>query len=155
MNTQEALVRLNTYLEQNNLKSTSQRRLITQIFFDERYRESHPSVEELYLRVRERDKRVGYATVYRTLKLLVDSGLATPSRLGDNQTRYEPEIPGEHHDHLVCSECGTIFEFENPEIEQLQEAIAKKYGFELTNHHMVLYGRPSKDCADPPCGCGK
>lgn len=146
METKEAVERLNAYLERKGMKSTAQRRLITEVFFDADYREDHPSVEDLYLRVRDRDERVGYATVYRTIKLLVDSGLATPSRLGDNQTRYEPDIPGEHHDHLVCSECGAVFEFEEDEIERLQDAVAKRHGMALTNHRMVLYGKPTGAC---------
>lgn len=151
MQSQEAIERLNTYLERKGLKSTNQRRLITEVFFDAGYREDHPSVEDLYLRVRARDKRVGYATVYRTLKLLVESGLATPSRLGDNQTRYEPDIPGEHHDHLVCAECGAVFEFEQEQIERLQEEVAQAHGMALTNHRMVLYGKPVEPCALAGC----
>lgn len=142
MQPQEAVENLVTYLARKGLKVTQQRRLITQVFFDPEHREDHPTVEELYLRVREADSRVGYATVYRTLKLLVESGLAAPSRLGDNQTRYEPDIPGEHHDHLVCVRCNAIIEFEDERIEELQHEIAARFGFKLTDHRMVLYGEP-------------
>ena len=103
------------------------------------------------MRVREQDSRVGYATVYRTLKLLTDAKLANPSRLGDNQMRYEPELPGHHHDHFVCSDCGKIIEFEEQRIEELQEEIAEKLGFQLTDHRMVLFGRPLNDCQVSGC----
>jgi len=148
---EEALTTLRAYLIEKNLKYTHQRELITAVFFDPDHRFTHPSVEELFLRVRERDKRIGYATVYRTLKLLTDCGLANPSRLGDNQTRYEPEVPGEHHDHLVCTECGAVLEFEEEEIERLQHEVARRFGFALQDHKMVLYGDPGPECALPQC----
>lgn len=142
MQPDEAVSKLVTWLARKRLKVTQQRRLITEVFFDPAHRESHPTVEELYLRVRAREPKIGYATVYRTLKLLVESGLAAPNRLGDNQTRYEPEIPGEHHDHLVCVRCNAVIEFEDERIEELQHEIAARYGLKLTDHHMVLYGEP-------------
>lgn len=152
MNSAEALDRLAIYLAKKGLKSTSQRRLITEVFFEAEHKASHPTVEDLYLRVRDADPRVGYATVYRTLKLLVECGLAEPRRLGDNQTRYEPEEPGAHHDHLVCSECGAIIEFEEDRIEDLQEEVVRRLGFAgLDDHRMVLYGTPAPECDVQGC----
>ena len=152
MQTKEALDKLADYLRVQGLKQTQQRKLITEVFFDPALREEHPTVEDLYLRVRARDRRVGQATVYRTLKLLVECGLAEPKRFGDNQTRYEPEDPAEHHDHLICSECGAIIEFEEERIESLQEEVAGRFGFNLTDHKMVLYGRPADlGCVAPNC----
>ena len=148
---EEAVSTLRAYLGKQGLKFTGQRRLITEVFFDPTFRQHHPSVEELYLRVRDRDRRVGYATVYRTLKLLTDCGLANPSRLGDNQTRYEPDVPGEHHDHLVCTACRAILEFEEDEIERLQHEVARRLGFRLTDHKMVLYATPADPCQATAC----
>ena len=146
MDSSDALNRLAAYLTKKGLKSTSQRRLITEVFFAD---------EELYLRVRAEDPRVGYATVYRTLKLLVECGLAEPRRLGDNQTRYEPEEPGAHHDHLVCTECGAIVEFEEERIEALQDQVVRRLGFAgLADHRMVLYGKPGSDCQVVGCRRG-
>lgn len=142
---------LKAYLSANGLKMTNQRQLVTETFFDVQYRNEHPTVEDLYLRVRNIDSRVGYATVYRTLKLLTECDLAAPSRFGDNQTRYEPEQPGEHHDHMVCVECNGIIEFEDDEIERLQETVATRLGFVLTDHKMVLFGTPQKDCKVAGC----
>ena len=150
----EAVDKLVTWLARRGLKVTRQRRLITEVFFDQIHRETHPTVEDLYLRVREQDPGVGHATVYRTLRLLVESGLASPSRLGDDQVRYEPEIPGAHHDHLVCAECGAILEFEDDRIEELQEAAARRLGFKLVDHRMVLYGQPEQ-CPPDLCRRGQ
>jgi Fur family ferric uptake transcriptional regulator len=149
MDTADAVVTLAGYLERKGLKFTSQRRVITEAFFDPRVRDQHPSAEELYARVRQRDPRIGYATVYRTLKLLVDCNLASPRQFGDNQTRYEPEVPGEHHDHLVCLDCHAIIEFENEEIEHLQDGVAARLGFSVEHHRMVLYGRCQRGCVVP------
>ena len=148
---EDAVNVLKTHLVEKGLKFTQQRRLVTEIFYDPKFRDHHPTAEELYLRVRQLDNRIGYATVYRTLKLLKECGLAAPSRLGDNLMRYEPEIPGEHHDHLVCSECGAIIEFEDHDIETLQENVAQRYGFQLNDHRMVLFGSPGDECAVPHC----
>ena len=150
----EALQVLKAYLSKSGLKMTGQRRIVTEVFFDGVEENAHPTVEELYLRVRALDARVGHATVYRTLKLLVECGLASPTRFGDNETRYEPEAPGEHHDHFVCSECGVIMEFENERIEALQEDIARNIGFQLTDHKMVLFGRPLGECKIENCRRG-
>jgi Fur family transcriptional regulator, ferric uptake regulator len=89
--------------------------------------------------------------VYRTLKLLTECHLANPSRFGENQTRYEPEQPGEHHDHMVCVECNGIIEFEDERIEELQELVAEKLGFTLADHKMVLFGQPKVDCQVSGC----
>ncbi len=148
----DAIDILGSYLSKNGLKMTSQRRLVTEVFFDPNMRDSHPTVEDLFLRVREIDQRVGYATVYRTLKLLTDCNLASPSRFGENQTRYEPEQPGEHHDHLVCVVCNQIIEFEDEQIEALQEEVAARFGLILTDHKMVLFGKPAPG-SKPQCNC--
>jgi Fur family ferric uptake transcriptional regulator len=148
MDGKAALEQLTAYLEKEGLKLTHQRRLICEAFFDPDHREDHPSVEELHARVRDTDRRIGYATVYRTLKLLVDCGLASPRDFGDNQTRYEPNVEGEHHDHLVCLDCGDVVEFENEQIERLQEEVARSLGFGIENHRLILYCRCLKECAN-------
>ena len=151
MNALEAVQRFNEYLKQHKHKVTKQRTLITEVFFDPSKRAEHPTVEELFLRVRARDSNVGHATIYRTLKLLVDAGLALPNRIGEDLTRYEPEVPGEHHDHMICTACGLIVEFEDLEIERLQEEIAERLGFTLRDHSMNLIGAPQDPCSRPDC----
>ncbi|MBL8607535.1 MAG: transcriptional repressor [Myxococcales bacterium] len=124
-------------MAKKGLRSTDQRRLIVETFF---LSPSHVSIEELLSQVRKQDSRVGYATVYRTLKLLTECGVAYERKFGDGLTRYELADDASHHDHLICVECGTIVEFEEPEIELLQERIAKKHGFVLRNHKHEMYG---------------
>lgn len=128
---------LERYMAQHGLKSTRQRSLIVDAFFDQ---DGHHTVEDLWSRVREQDKRVSVATVYRTMKLLTDCGLAHARNFGDGQTRYEPAVGRHHHDHLICTQCGLIVEFENDKIEQLQDAVARKHGFSVVSHKMELYG---------------
>jgi len=101
----------------------------------------HVSAEELTALVRGRAPGIGQTTVYRALKLLVDCGVAATRQFGGGQTRYERVVEGEHHDHLVCLECGAILEFEDEGIEALQEAVARRHGFEVAHHRLELYGR--------------
>jgi Fur family transcriptional regulator, ferric uptake regulator len=128
---------LQAYMEKKGLRSTDQRKLIVETFF---HAANHVSIEELLAQVRAKDPRVGYATVYRTLKLLTECGVANERRFGDGLTRYELADDTSHHDHLICLECGDIIEFEEPRIEELQEKIARKYGFDLRSHKHELYG---------------
>jgi Fur family ferric uptake transcriptional regulator len=125
------------YLAKKQLKSTRQRDLIARAFFG---RHGHVSIEELLGSVREENPRIGYATVYRTLKLLTECGLAALRRFGDGHTMYETAGDTAHHDHLICSECNHVLEFENEEIERLQEQVARSFGFSLVRHKLELYG---------------
>jgi Fur family ferric uptake transcriptional regulator len=128
---------LKKYMEEKGLKSTRQREDIVNIFFKTN---THISLEELLKKVKRKNLRIGYATVYRTMRLLVECGLALERQFGDNQTRYEHLPDDSHHDHLICVKCGKIAEFENQKIEELQKDIAEKKGFYVTNHKMELYG---------------
>jgi len=130
------------YIATKGLKSTRQRDVIADTFLSAH---GHLNVEELLERVRELDDRISAATVYRTMKLLTECGLAAPRRFDDGQTRYEPAIGRHHHDHLICKECGTIIEFEDDRIEHLQAAVAKRHGFLVTHHKLEMYGLCS-DC---------
>lgn len=125
------------YLGQQNLKITPQRRLILDTLLKQN---DHISPEELYARVKKRDKSIGQATVYRTLKLLNESGLIEPVDFADGVTRYEPSYGTAHHDHLICEKCGKNIEILDDIIEARQERLAEKHGFTLTRHKMYLYG---------------
>jgi Fur family ferric uptake transcriptional regulator len=129
---------LGAYIARKGLKHSRQREAIAQTFFGMR---GHVSVEEVVARVREEDPRVSVATVYRTMKLLAECGLAMPRRFGDGQTRYEAAGEREHHDHLICTSCGDIVEFANEKIEVLQALVARRHGFEVESHRLELYGR--------------
>ena len=129
------------YMLTQGLKSTRQREMILEEFLRAG---SHLSTEDLYLRLRKRNPRIGYATVHRTLKLFAECGIAAQRHFGDGQTRYEAIAQDEHHDHLICTECGRIVEFEDPRIEKLQDQVAEKHGFTVERHRLELYGLCSK-----------
>jgi Fur family ferric uptake transcriptional regulator len=126
------------YLSEQGLKSTRQREIILAEFLQAG---AHLSTEELYLRLRARHPHIGYATVHRTLKLFAECGLAEPRHFGDGHTRYESSTRAEHHDHLICTVCGAIVEFEDPQIEALQDVVARQHGFHIERHRLELYGR--------------
>lgn len=125
------------FLLTQGLKSTQQRELILEEFLRAG---SHLSTEDLYLRLRRKNPRIGYATVHRTLKLFAECGIAEQRHFGDGQARYEASDHDEHHDHLICVVCGKIVEFEDPRIEKLQIEVAAGHGFSIERHRLELYG---------------
>lgn len=126
-------------LSKASQRLTPQRRTIARVLFDQA---GHLNVDELHRAVRKIDSAVGYATVYRTVKLLEQHEMVRSNNFVDGTARYEVAVGDEeHHDHLVCQDCGTIIEFENDEIERLQEEVAQIHQFSLENHKMVLFGR--------------
>ena len=126
------------YLAEQGLKFTRQRQAIAEAFLTT---ETHPSLMEILELARKKHKSVGYATVYRTMKLMTDCGLATEHRFGEGDyARYEPNIAGEHHDHLICIACGKIVEFENEQIEEIQDQVALDFGFKVAWHRHEIYG---------------
>ncbi len=128
---------LSEYLSGQGLKATRQRDQILRIFAEAG---RHLSAEDLYLLVKKTAPGTGYATVYRTLKLLTEAGLADERRFDDGVTRYEFKATDGHHDHLICTGCGRIIEFENRQIEELQQHVAKKNQFLVQSHRLELYG---------------
>ncbi len=132
-----ATARFTHFLSERGLRLTGQRRIIGDLFF--RF-EGHHSAEEIARRVREAHPGIGQATVYRTLKLLREAGLATGMNTGDGLARYESPFRRSHHDHLVCRHCGRIVEFENDQIEELQQRVAERHGFVVTDHRLELFG---------------
>ncbi|WP_303720553.1 Fur family transcriptional regulator [Malonomonas rubra] len=133
----DPIKQFNEYVSRKGLKNTNQRMIILETFLAS---ESHFSTEELYLKLREEYPKIGYATVHRTLKLFAECGIAAERNFGDGQTRFEPVHGEEHHDHLVCTSCGLIIEFEEPQIEKLQESVAATHQFTIENHRLELYG---------------
>ena len=141
--------RWKTYIQDKKLNVTAQREAIVEQFLRTK---DHISIDELLARVRKRQPKVGYATVYRTVKLLVDSGLAIERQFGDGQARYE--VVGDHHDHLICMKCGLILEFEDDDIERLQDKIAARLGgFTVLRHRHELYGLCAKAAGEPNGSC--
>jgi Fur family ferric uptake transcriptional regulator len=128
--------KLNQYIEDEGLRHSSSREQVAKAFFSS---EDHITVEDLYEKVKKKNPKIGLATVYRTLNLLQDIGLAVRRDFDTGDAAYEP-YSDDHHDHLICSSCAKIVEFYEDDIEKAQVKIAKKYGFILTDHKMELYG---------------
>ena len=125
------------HIQKTGLRHTAQRDLILEIFLRT---EEHLSSEDLYWLVHKEDSSVGHTTVYRTLKLLTDAGLAREVRFGDNKTYYEHHYNHEHHDHMICTECGKVIEFYSEELEAMQDEMADKYNFKPTHHSLRILG---------------
>ena len=126
--------------EAKGLRLTDQRRTIAHVL---EASEDHPDVEQLYTRASEADPRISLATVYRTVKLFEEAGIIEKLEFGDGRARYE-DAERDHHDHLIDLHSGEVIEFVDAEIEALQEAIARKLGYELRGHRLELYGVPRK-----------
>lgn len=129
------------HIQKAGLRRTGQRDLILEIFLRT---EDHLTSEDLYWLVQKEDETVGHTTVYRTLKLLTEAGLAREVRFGDNKTYYEHHYNHQHHDHMICTECGQVIEFFSQDIEELQDEMADKFGFRLSHHSLRMWGV----CAD-------
>lgn len=125
------------HIQKAGLRRTGQRDLIMDIFLRT---EDHLTSEDLYWLVQKQDPTVGHTTVYRTLKLLTEAGLAREVRFGDNKTYYEHHYNHQHHDHMICTECGLVIEFFSADIEDLQDQMADKFGFRPTHHSLRLWG---------------
>jgi len=130
-----------TWMSHGGLKATRQREEIFRIFLTSC---GHRSLSDIYAQVTKVNPKIGFTTVYRTMRLFTRLGLAAQRRFADGETRYEPVSRGEHHDHLICLNCGKIIEFEDESLEALQEGVAQHHRFEISHHRMELYGR----CAD-------
>jgi len=129
-------------VKERGLRLTNQRLTVVRRFFKQGH---HVTVDRLYQLVLKENPQIGYATVYRTLKLLVECSLAQTHQFDQNRVCFELYEEHEHHDHLICVECSKIIEFEHDEIERLQDHVASDHGFLLTTHRMELYGICS-DC---------
>lgn len=102
--------------------------------------EKHPTVDGLYELVRKKNPKIGLATVYRAMRVICDAGLAKEVDFGDGLRRFEHKYQHQHHDHLVCLKCGRVIEVLSPEIEKLQERLAKKHNFAPVRHRMQIFG---------------
>lgn len=123
-------------LRDRGLKYSPVRQAVLDVFFRAK---GHLSIDELTRLVREVAPTAAYSTVYRTMKFLVDEGFAAARHFGGDRTLFEP-TGSHHHDHLVCTTCGDVQEFEEDEIERLQQRVAARHGFEMRAHRLELYG---------------
>ena len=122
------------------VKLTEQRKIIAKVMSTS---DDHPDVDELYNRVSKIDAKISIATVYRTVKLFEEAGILAKHEFKGGKARYE-EISESHHDHLIDVKTGEIIEFVDDEIEKLQKKVAEKYGYELVDHKLELYGVKKK-----------
>lgn len=130
-------------LAEEDYKLTPQRRVIMQAFLD--YSEKHLSAEDIYGIVKEKNPDIGLATIYRTLDLLAELGILQKMNFGDGRSRYEfSEDHVHHHHHLICLKCGMVQEFEDDALENLEQEIAQKSGFTITDHQLKFYGHCKK-----------
>lgn len=125
------------HIQAAGLRRTAQRDLILEIFLST---EEHLTSENLHSLVHKKDPTVGLTTVYRTLKLLTEAGLAREVRFGDNKTYYEHHYNHDHHDHMICTDCGKVIEFFSADIENLQDQMASNFGFRPTHHSLRMWG---------------
>ncbi len=133
------------YLQTHGLRSSQQRDLILEAFLS---MPPHLTAEELHQQVAKQDAGIGLSTIYRSLRLFCDAGLAKQRHFEEGRSRFEQSFEERHHDHLICTKCGDITEFECQEIEDLQEEMASRHGYTLTHHRLELFGL----C--PRCGGG-
>tara|TARA_B100000427_G_C15286645_1_gene497825 strand:- start:248 stop:664 length:417 start_codon:yes stop_codon:yes gene_type:complete len=122
------------------VKLTDQRKIIAKVMSES---DDHPDVDELYKRVSKIESKISIATVYRTVKLFEEYGILTKHEFKGGKARYE-ELSESHHDHLIDVKTGEIIEFVDDDIEKLQKKVAEKYGYELVDHKLELYGVKKK-----------
>jgi len=134
---QETTVLFLKYLRKKRLQMTPQREVILNVFLGAK---GHLSIDDLTRLVKEKDSSIGATTVFRTLKIFVESGLAREVDFGDKRKRYEHKYKHKHHDHLICIQCGTCIEAFDPKIEKLQKALCEKYDFEMKDHKLEIFG---------------
>ncbi len=136
------LDRFRRYLRDHRQPVTRQRDLVAQTVF---LSDDHPSVEAILRRLKDRGEAVGTATVYRTLELLVESGLVRAHDFGEGFKRYEPMPAQTHHEHLICDRCGGVVEFQNERLERMLPIIADEHAFQHSHHRVEIYG-VCRDC---------
>ncbi len=128
---------LQAHLRELGLPLTHQREVIGQILFES---SRHLSADDIGQQLRERDEHIGKATVYRTVKLLVDVGLAVEHDFDEGFKRYEMRAGPAHYDHLICTSCGTVIDFTRPDLESMQLAVAAEHGFQAVTRQFKIYG---------------
>lgn len=125
------------FIRSKGLRHTLQRQKVLETFLSA---EKHVSIDELHRLVKNKYPEIGYTTIYRTMKLFSESGLCGEIDFGDGVLRFEHKFGHQHHDHLICTRCGKFIEVVKPEIEEMQDALARKYRFTPTKHKLQIFG---------------
>lgn len=137
-----ALAAFRRFLTDRNLPATQQRLAVATVVLDTA---DHLSAEDVLRRVAKGGTDVGLATVYRTLDLLVSSGLVAERDFGEGFRRYEPVAPGQAHEHCICSACGRVMELSNDRLERVIALVAEEVEFRPHHHHLEVFGL-CRDC---------
>lgn len=140
--------KLKDYIRRKNLRWTEQRQMIVQELLNTR---QHLTTDELFKNVQKQDSSIGYATVARTLHLLVEAGFCDQVDISDGSMRYEVVSGHEHHDHLICNVCGKFIEIFSPELENIQTELVRQHGFDEESHKLQIFGTCA-DCRKNPPG---
>jgi Fur family ferric uptake transcriptional regulator len=130
-----------SFCRKKGLKRSVQRDNVVSVFLAT---EEHLSAFDLYDLMRRKKISIGYSTIYRALKLLVEAGVAREINFGD-ELHFEHKFGHKHHDHFLCQKCGKAIEFSSPKIEKMQDKLARKYHFAVQKHSLILYGL-CKEC---------
>ena len=138
--TEKASSELERLCAERGMRMTGQRRIIAQVLSEA---SDHPDAEEVHRRVSDREPGISLSTVYRTIRLFEDAGILERHDFGEGRARFE-QASLDHHDHLIDMDSGDVIEFHDPEIEALQERIAKRLGYRLVGHRLELYARRLK-----------
>lgn len=134
---EDARAIITKYIKDNQIRVSRQRNQILEIFLSVK---GHVNLNELTLLVRKQHPSIGYATVARAMKLFQEAGIAEKSDFGDGASRFEPTNHRSHHDHLCCEKCGEILEFYSPQLENIQNEIAKRHYFKVRRHQLIVFG---------------
>jgi len=135
--TMDAKAKFEEFVVRRRLRRTEQRQQVLDVFLAT---EKHLTVQQLYDLVRKKHKRIGYATVARTVKLMCESGVCRQVDFGDGFMRFEHRFGHEHHDHIICLKCGRFQEIYSPKLEKIQDELMKKYGYVQQTHKLDIFG---------------
>ncbi len=144
-----AKTHFSAFIKSKQLRSTSQRDLIVDVFLKT---ERHLSTQELFEIVKKKNPKVGYATVARTLKLMAEAGLCEAVDFGDGYARYEHKYKHDHHDHLICTSCGAFVEISSKRLESLQQRLVAQHGYVQVSHRLQIFGMCPKCQKTKACG---
>ncbi|MCB9034033.1 MAG: transcriptional repressor [Chitinophagales bacterium] len=133
------------YIEKNKLRKTPERFIILETIYN---RDDHFDAEDLYIQIRNNNINVSRATVYNTLDVLVNCDLVTKHQFGENHAMYEKAYGSRQHDHLICMDCGKVFEFCDPRLQLVKKSASELFLQEIKTHSLTLYGNCSKTNCD-------
>ena len=137
MDVEKIIESFRQFIREKGLRYTVQREEVLREFLKSG---GHMTIEDLYLKLRKKNPGIGFSTVYRTIKLLEEAGIATRLSFDERAEPYESTVSGNHHDHMICIRCKKVIEFFEPRIEKIQDEIARKHSFNTLSHRLEIFG---------------